>query len=252
LPYGYWINPNGELLTIATANEGHYNALQAAAGHTDYNKAFKEGWIRVHVGPTSLGVSGNRESINSPKIKNIIQNIFEMGADIWISNIPEHYRDTEAGQYSLIVEYITGPKLRDRSFDSFYGEDELRKFFGKQLKIASTPYGYWITPDGELIEVEYQQHAAVMARKFNIYSYQDAFAKGFIRIVTETSIPLIELNASHRVNEKQREAIKSIILRNKNILGIAYINYADTQDEYEPKNMYELDAILKGKVLATN
>lgn len=61
-------------------------------------------------------------------------------------------------------------------------------------KIASSPYGWWIEPDGKEHEVGFQEHLRFLRTNKHlvdpfedkeITSYNNAFAKGWIRVISE-------------------------------------------------------------------
>lgn len=53
-------------------------------------------------------------------------------------------------------------------------------------RLTGTPYGYWVSPDGQLHQVLNDAGHRQVLKSLGIYSYQEAFEKGYIRIISST------------------------------------------------------------------
>lgn len=75
----------------------------------------------------------------------------------------------------------------------------------------SSAYGYWLLPDGDLIQVGETAHVEAL-RKKNLVPletasedlYNEAFRKGLIRIITGYGRLDIELGDNHHINDSQK------------------------------------------------
>ncbi|MFA5600403.1 MAG: hypothetical protein WDA06_07375 [Phenylobacterium sp.] len=225
LPYGYWITPDNEVLTVVQY-EGHYEVLNKYK--LDYDEAYKAGWVRICIRADAMFVSGLKQHIE--RTKKILKEIHEDSA----AGIRHKYPNLQNSTYNILIYIRTEDGIMQEYYPVVINENNIIKQLNEiesnetlqkitaSKKMAAKPYGYWIKPDGELVNVPFEEHSIISRDVFKLRDMYGAMRAGYIHVINEADYPRFTTIIGTTITSSQINTIKGMIEK-RNELGVAAI-----------------------------
>jgi hypothetical protein len=86
----------------------------------------------------------------------------------------------------------------------------MRGLIDKIEEFNKRPYGCWIAPTGEVIEVPYEQHAEQIVRITGM-DYTDALDAGYVRVIYPEFRKYWSIQACAKINSTASKVLRSVV-----------------------------------------
>jgi len=145
-PYGYWIGPDGSI--SAVAYYGHAETAAQILQYPEWDRPAEDDLIRELLERNYIRIVTNSEQMNvqsySPLNSSLARKVKDLAQDtgfIQGSGLSRVFLDIPgASSYPMTVSEL------------------MQSLQGTRAKVAAGPYGYWLSPEGKLYPVNFEQH----------------------------------------------------------------------------------------------
>lgn len=211
-PYGYWIKPDGEKIDVGmqqhlakyleaiksskfeNLTDEHDGGMNADEVNKIYAEANNKGWVRV-INPQLNGYGSSYKlfriyidaiSLTSAQLSTLLRIMQDQQeyAKAYNAIFDARINDNREMLFAESLRYLRSmvqdkkPQIVDKKPNqSWYGRAKVSSASAKE------PYGYWLTPDGTLSEVEFEQHLNFLKDNTKMSTYGEAHDAGYVRIV---------------------------------------------------------------------
>jgi hypothetical protein len=209
--YGYWISPTGQFFPVHYQRHAYVIAKisndETGVSLTNF-QAMREGWIRVIADEQSISVEMYAHRGATRAISALRRLCLSGQRDKFYATIHAADRNGDIGYGKSFTApgpfmlYMTAASKKTES-------DELH-----EGAIPPTDYGYWIDDIGGIHPVGHQSHLQFLQNYGDplIDGYEDAFAEGWIRVVSHAGdVPTLMLQmAAGTFGSRQLSALRRI------------------------------------------
>lgn len=252
--YGYWITDAGEMLPVEF--QSHNTVAEKYIVKNLYNEYFNfimeidvqdfnifclyKGWIRTLTTRDTINVQILKDRVAPSALRSLTRYIEREGfARIRIDV------SRRSGNEFLHAEY--------KGFDLESGNDRrqassfMRSQLQKNLEASLIPYGYWVTPKGELLEVANGAEGHISALKkymktndlklpeiqynmiFPNENYAPLFNRGWIRLIRSLGDETYDINMLH--NSLYPRSINTLVRFLKDYPGKIEVDFINTPED---------------------